>query len=331
VYDVRDYDAMFADGARTRSYLAAIDRAVRPGSVVVEIGTGAGFFAVAACRAGARRVYAIETNPIIALAADVARDNGCADRITFIHGDSRSASVAERGDVLLSDLRGVLPLLGDHIPTIADARSRLVCPGATLVPRRDSLWAAPCAAPEDWRLEHVAPGDAPHGIDRRAVAARVRSDWVKCRLNGGDLAGAAVQWGALDYATVESPNIAGRAEWTFDRDAAPEGLALWFDGDLGFGETISNSPRAPSALYGQAFFPFERALIVRAGDRLTVELSATLIEGEYCWSWSSTLTPALAGAQPVSFRQNSLTARVGSLERLRELAAAANGAARHRT
>ena len=59
MYHVADYDAMLADAARSGAYAAAIARAVRPGDVVVELGTGVGFFAVAAVRAGARRVYAI--------------------------------------------------------------------------------------------------------------------------------------------------------------------------------------------------------------------------------------------------------------------------------
>src|SRR5260370_20052992 len=106
---------MFADGVRTPAYLAAIAKGVQPGSVVVEIGTGVGFFAVAACRAGARRVYAIETNPAVEIGERVAKDNGCADRITFIHDDSRKVNLPERGDLLLADLRGILPLLGDGI------------------------------------------------------------------------------------------------------------------------------------------------------------------------------------------------------------------------
>lgn len=314
---------MFADPVRTGAYLSAISHAVRPASVVVEIGTGVGFFAVAACRAGARRVYAIESDPVIELAAEVARDNGCADRITFLHADSRNTALPELGDVLLSDLRGVLPLWGDHVPSIIDARKRLVRPDASLVPQADSLWAAPCAAPADWNAAHGSASDTLHGIDRRAVAARVRSDWYRCRLAAGDLAAPGAKWAELDYATIESASVAGRAEWRFDRDAVADGVALWFDSDLGFGATIPNSPCAPRALYGQAFFPFERPLAARAGDRLSVELSANHVQGDYLWSWNTTLTPAAPGAAPAQFRQNNLAAHLISLGRLRAAADAA--------
>lgn len=185
---------MFADDTRTTAYLAAIARAVQPGSVVVEIGTGVGYFAVAACRAGARRVYAIETHPAIELAERIAEENGCADRITFIRDDSRRVTLPELGDVLLSDLRGVLPPYESHFATIADARRRLIRPGATMIPSRDTLWAAPCLAPATWARDHVAHGDAPHGISRRAVTEWIRSDWIRCRLDAPDVLADGCQW-----------------------------------------------------------------------------------------------------------------------------------------
>jgi len=312
---------MFADAIRAPAYLAAIARGVPAGAVVVEIGTGVGYFAVAACAAGARRVYAIEVNPAIELGPALAADNNCADRITFIRADSRRVTLPEPGDVLLTDLRGVLPLFSEHIPTIVDARSRLLRPGAALIPRRDTLWAAPAAAPESWRIDHLEGGEAPHGINRRAVTARVRSNFCQCYFRAESLAADGVRWAVLDYATIESPDVSGRAGWTFARDGVADGLALWFESDLGFGAGLSNSPVAERLLYGQAFFPFERSLRVRAGDHLAAELRAVLVNGEYVWGWDSTLTPAASPSAPVAFRQSNLAAHVESLENLRALGA----------
>jgi len=311
---------MFADEPRTAAYLEAIARGVSPGSVVVEIGTGVGYFAVAACRAGARHVYAIETNPAIEIAGRIAAENACADRITFIRDDSRRVTLPEPCDVLLSDLRGVLPPYEEHFATIADARRRFLHPGAALIPRRDTLWAAPCLAPSNWHRDHVALGDAPHGISRSAVTESVRSDWTRCRLESHDLFAAAAQWAALDYATIESPTVEGRAECTIARDGRAEGVLAWFDADLGFDVTLSNAPSAPRALYGQAFFPFTRALAVMAGDRLSVDLRAHLVNGVYVWEWNTTFVPRATPDRPIVFRQSDLAARIGSIDRLRGIA-----------
>ena len=74
--------------------------------------------------------------------AALAAANGVAERITFHQTLSSALSLPTPADVIISDLRGVLPLLQQHIPAIADARQRLLAPGGVLIPRRDTLWAA---------------------------------------------------------------------------------------------------------------------------------------------------------------------------------------------
>ena len=61
-YTVRDYGSMISSSARTGPFVEALRRAVRPDSVVVDIGSGTGIFALLACRFGAARVYAIEAS-----------------------------------------------------------------------------------------------------------------------------------------------------------------------------------------------------------------------------------------------------------------------------
>lgn len=306
MYGISDYDAMIADDIRTRAYVAAIGAAVRPGDVVIEIGTGFGFFAVAACRAGARRVYAIESDPVSAIAPEFLAANACSDRVTVLHGDSRRLSLPESGDVLLEDLRGVLPLFGSRISTLVDARTRLLRPGARFVAQRDSIWAAPTAADAKFAGAHIAPGDAPFGIDRRVVAARVRQDWHRARLSKGALFAPPALLATLDLATVADADVDGRAEWTVAHDGTLDGIAVWFDATLAGDHTISNAPSAPPALYGQAFLPLERSLSVFTGDTLSMHFRAKLIDDEYLFSWD-TAFDGVDGSR-ARFRQSNLGA-----------------------
>mgnify|MGYP001184895145 CR=1 FL=1 len=72
---------MIADRVRMDAYVRALRQAVVPGSVVIDIGTGTGIFAMLACQFGARRVYAIEPDDAIQVAREIAAANGFADRI----------------------------------------------------------------------------------------------------------------------------------------------------------------------------------------------------------------------------------------------------------
>src|SRR5579863_9313159 len=84
MYSLAGYGEMIADGVRMEAYARALRQTVKPGSVVLEIGTGPGIFAILACQLGASRVYAIEPDDIIQVAREVASANGCADRIEFL-------------------------------------------------------------------------------------------------------------------------------------------------------------------------------------------------------------------------------------------------------
>jgi len=81
-----------------------IDRLDLTGKVVAEVGTGSGILAMAAARAGAAQVVAVDINPNAALAArDNARLNGFGDRVTTVCSNLLSAIAARPlFDVIIS-------------------------------------------------------------------------------------------------------------------------------------------------------------------------------------------------------------------------------------
>jgi methylase of polypeptide subunit release factors len=89
----------------TSEYFAGfIDRLDLAGKSVAEVGTGSGILSLAAARAGAERVVAIDINPNAALsAADNAALNGLADRVFPVCSNLMSALAARPlFDVILS-------------------------------------------------------------------------------------------------------------------------------------------------------------------------------------------------------------------------------------
>jgi len=304
-YGPADYDAMFADPVRTPAYLDAIARTIRQGDIVVEIGTGVGYFAVAACRAGAQRVYAIEREPSVALAEALANENGFGDRIVCIRHDASRVTLPERGTVLISDLRGALPLFGDAIPTLVSARNRLLVPGARLIPQRDVIRAAPCAAPPQWRKVELSLGANFAQVNRKALAAFARSQVHGDSLSGSLLCAPPADVATLDYGEIITPDVDAHLSWIVARSATVAGIGAWFDAELAEGVRFSTAPDGPPTVYGHSFFPLDCAVDVAPGDRVECHLRARLVDGAYLFAWDTEIRVA-GQAEPVRMQQSTL-------------------------
>jgi ATP-dependent protease HslVU (ClpYQ) peptidase subunit len=140
--------AMLNDRTRTSSFLAGIAETVNPEDVVIDIGTGTGVLALAAARAGAKHVYAIEASAIGDIAEATFEANGMADRITLLRGWSTRINLPERADVLVSEIIGNEPLGENVLEVTRDARKRLLKPGARMVPSKVRVLGIPITLPE---------------------------------------------------------------------------------------------------------------------------------------------------------------------------------------
>lgn len=93
------------DEERTNTFAKAISTTVRPGDVVVDMGTGSGVLAMLAAHAGAKKVYAIEIDQSnIATLDAVFRANGLEDRIVLIQGDALKVDLPEKVDVIIGEM-----------------------------------------------------------------------------------------------------------------------------------------------------------------------------------------------------------------------------------
>jgi len=291
------------------AYAAALRRAIEPGAVVVDIGAGTGIMALLACRYGARTVYAIEASDTIEVAGEIARANGLADRIRFIHERSTRVTLPETADVVVSDLRGVLPLFEHHIPSVVDARRRFLKPAGRLIPRRDVMWLAVATAPDLYEPCVIPWERNGYGLDLGAVRPLVTNDWRKCRARPSQLLLEPRPWAALDFATIEDPDASGAVTWVGTRAGMAHGLVLWFDADLGHDVSFSNAPGAPELIYGHAFFPLSEPVTLASGDTVSVSLTATLVGDSYVWSWTTCIREGPgAGRVKADFRQSTFFA-----------------------
>jgi protein arginine N-methyltransferase 1 len=322
LYGIDGYGKMILDKARTGAYADALRAVVCPDSVVLDIGTGTGILALLACRLGARKVYAIEPGDVIQLARQAAAANGFADRIEFIQGMSTQVDLREKVDVIVSDIRGVLPLCETSLLSIADARERFLAPGGRLIPQQDTLWAALVQAPDAYG-EVVEPWETNgYGFDLRAMRDYAVNNWRKLKSGCNPLVSEPRCWATLDYRTLSTPNISGRVVWTLDRVTTVHGLAVWFDCEATDGVGFSNSPASPTKqIYGQGFFPWSRPVELSPEDEVSLQIRADLAGEDYVWGWNTDITTgADASRTLVSFRQSTFQGTSLSPESLRKRA-----------
>jgi len=316
-YSLVAYGVMLGDGARASAYSTALRNLITSSSFVIDIGTGPGTFALLACRLGARRVVGIEPDDVIEVARETAADNDLTDRVEFIQDVSTGVAFDERADVVVSDLRGALPLYRQHIPSIIDARERLLAPTGSLIPRQDRLLAAVVTDAE--RYERSLEGwrrwpelDQTRG--RRLAANALLSG----RLRRESLACDPVCWATLDYRTIDHPNVAGSLDYVASRAATAHGVGLGFEATLADGVSFSTLPSRPDSVYGNLLLPFEEPLDLEAGDHVTVDIRASLVGDDYVWRWETTAWKGADRASEIAcYSQSNLHAVLPS--RLRRL------------
>lgn len=319
-YSLEAYGDMIHDRVRFDAYLRELRQTVRPGDVVLDIGTGTGIFALVAARLGARHVYAVETSDAVQLGRECAAASGLADVTTFFQGLSTEFQPPEKADVIVSDLRGVLPLHGGHVPAIIDARQRLLKPGGTLIPLGDSIKTAVVSSPSVYE-QVTSPWDGSSlGIDLGPALRLATNRWRSAVIDASDLISSPAELFTLDYTTIAAPEAAGSASLVIDRDAPAHGLVVWFDAQLAQDISLTTAPGAPRLVYGHAFFPWPRPALLKAGDRVDVALRADPVGGHYEWRWRSQVNDG-AGAHRFAFDQSSLSGRTISLDRLHRRAA----------
>jgi Tfp pilus assembly protein PilF len=280
---------MLNDETRNDAYDRAIRAAVRPGDHVLEIGTGSGILAMMAARAGAQRVTTCEMNPAL---ADVARQivaaNGFADRVAVLSRKSTQVEIGrdlpKPADLLVMEIFDSI-LLGEGVlPSLADARARLLVPGARVLPQRATVYACALEIPG---LRRVNPIRRIAGFDLSTFEVF------------SNPAGQMVELSAEPHRRLTEPfklfdfdfrsDVPDRGEIRLDvpvtAAGAVHGVAVWYDLFLDDDIVMTTAPGIERNHWKQAvdFLPEDMPVVVGqtlkasaryASTRLKVEIAA---------------------------------------------------------
>ena len=245
---------LLADGVRTRAFVEAVQRTVRPADFVVDLGTGTGVLAVAAARAGAGVVIGIERTAIAARARALAAANDASVKV--VQGASDDVRLPRVVDVLVSECLGLAGLGGAMVGAVKRARDRWLKPGGLVIPQRVRVFAAPVEDPEAHALVHCWDGARVAGVRLDVLGAHVGHNLYIASFTDRHLLAPPVQVCGVDLqAGPLEDTVTGTATATTTRPATLHGWALWFEADLADDLVLRTGPLDPPTVWEQCFAP----------------------------------------------------------------------------
>ncbi len=272
---------MLADTARNQAFDAAIRRVIKPGDLVLDIGTGSGLLAMMAARAGAAKIVACEANKSIAEAAkDIVRKNGYAKQIDVLGMHSGLLKVGKqlpkRADVIVTEILDAALLGEGMLPSIRAALQTLAKPDAIVVPAAATVCAQLLALPN-----HLSQGKLGNveGFDLREFERfRIPKEYEVLYLEANHEHGRSevlpfrhINFMQLGPAIEEERPERFSITFSELTPGAVNGLALWFLLELDTETQVSSGPGGELRHWGQAIFFFDDAVEVQAGKQLVVQ------------------------------------------------------------
>ncbi len=266
---------MMNDSRRNKAWDQALRRAIHPGMRVLEIGSGGGMLALMAARAGAEKVTGCEKNPVAAaIAREICESNGYGNAIDVIPKRSQDlipgVDLDRPADLLFCDIFADTLLAFDPLPALADARNRLLAPGAPVVPAAGAILLALAS----WRdCATACRAGYAAGFDIGAFATLARPS-VGLDIGNPDvtLRSRDAEAFRFDFALPSHPET-GRAELTLEahRDGVVDGVMQWIRLELD-SETVLEARPEPGAVFFSSphFWPLPESLEMRRGDVLGI-------------------------------------------------------------
>ena len=280
---LEEHYSYLADRLKVQRYRAAIEKAIEPGQVVLDLGCGSGLLGMMALRAGASKVVFVEEGSAIEIARRSVAEAGFTDRAEFFQSNSFSLALPERVDVIVCDHVGYFGFDYGILALLADARQRFLKPGGVIIPAEITiqLGLAEAEAARNlvsrWRSEPI-PAEF-HWVSIASANAK-----HAVNLKSEHLVSSVVDADTLVLGNASAEFLTWSADFTASRDATLDGLLGWFDCQLHGDTRMTNSPAVDDALERpQAFLPLEEPVLVSTGEPVNVTVMVRPVDHVIAW------------------------------------------------
>ena len=278
--------AMLADVQRNQALARAVQAVVRPGDTVIDVGAGSGLLSLLAARAGARKVYAVESDAMADVARCLVSLNGFADTISIVACESHKWSPPEKAQVILCETLGFAIFEEGFRSSLADARERMLAPEGSLLPRCVRVLAVPVApipeVPELGALSRI------FGFDYGPLARVFRGTFQRVYAPfENELAKPVTLW-SLDCYTMDTSALESEVCFEIERPGILAGHAIWFEADLGGGVQMSSRCPDVSNHWGQTYLAAAVRRPVEPGSEVRLTVSVEDL-GRFALQWTESV------------------------------------------
>lgn len=276
---------MALDRFRNGAYEEALRRVITPESVVLDLGAGVGILGLMAARMGARRVYLVEPEDVIAVAEECVRVNGLENVVRCLHGRIEDVTIPEQVDVIVSVFTGNLLVTEDLLPHLFHARDTYLKPSGVMIPERGTIEIAPVTAAAFHRRE-IEDWSAPQADVTLAPARQYAANNVFYRFPRHEVSylGEPISIHAADFYTDGYLPVRAHVEVPVHTSGICHAFAGWFKMQIGE-RWLSTAPDAPETHWAPALFPLDPPVVCSSGDLFTVRVDRPPY-GD--WSWRVT-------------------------------------------
>jgi precorrin-6B methylase 2 len=297
---IQEHQWLLEDQYTQEKFRAAIFAKVKPGDVVLDLGTGTGLHALFAAQAGAKKVYAVDSEAIVRFAKTNAKKNNLLDKIEFIESSSDSLELPEKADLIITNI-GFFNTLR-YLP---QAISKHLKAGGKVLPEYFSLEFALLEDPEFF--------DTNINCWEKTKFATDFSSFKECALtrpyygswSPESLLSDTQKLGVLKLQSEDSFSVSFQNNVEVKKAGTVHGLLGWYTFHLT--DKISFSTQPPLQLspkiWNQWFLPLAQPQTFNRGDVVTVELTMTTSTRfpEPIWQWSVGQSPKTSNFDTLAF------------------------------
>lgn len=281
---IQNYTRLMSDRVRVERFRDAISAAVRPGDVVIDIGSGTGILALYAIRAGAARCYAVEREPEIApVARRFLEANGVADKVPYLTGLADAVALPEPADLVMAELLGHIGV-DEHIHEIlGPVCRRALKPGGRVLPRHLTTFLVPVQVEQSGGEPWINDFTDPDFTLVPELLPFPNPPMTVVGLPPSPLGPPAI----IERFAVADPDHtrsgAAELELAIDRQGRFDGVMAGFDAELTPGIGLANFP----PYLGTSWINWHRGLAeprqVAGGERFPVRVSN--MHAFHPWDW----------------------------------------------